>query len=142
MLVITAVKKKPRLQTNANILLACLAATDALTGLVTQPSFILWKTFELIGVTNIDRVRIFNSNVMRILSICSCLHLMLVTCERLIAIKFTMHYEDIVTERKIKMAVILCWMFSITTQLYKLCSSPCSDIVYYFCCFFLFNFVS
>ena len=115
-LVIMAVKRRPRLQTNANILLACLAATDALTGLATQPSFILWKTFKLIGVTNNAPVRIFNSNVMRILSLCSCLHLMLVTCERLIAIKFTMHYEHIVTGRKIMVAVILCWMFSITTN--------------------------
>ena len=41
---------------------------------------------------------------------------MLVTCERLIAIKFTMRYKDIVTERKIKVAVISCWIISITVH--------------------------
>jgi len=44
-LVIMAVKRRPRLQNNANILLAGLAATDALTGLTSQPSFVLWTTF-------------------------------------------------------------------------------------------------
>ena len=39
-MVIMAVKRRQRLQTNSNILLACLAATDALTGLITQPAFI------------------------------------------------------------------------------------------------------
>ena len=116
-LVIMAVKRRPRLQTNANILLACLAATDALAGLTSQPSFILsslLKALQLVGVTKNNPFRLFYSVVMRILSICSCLHLMLVTCERLIAIKFTMRYKDIVTERKIKVAVISCWIISIT----------------------------
>ena len=40
-LVIIAVKRKPRLQSYANILLACLAVTDALTGLLVQPTFII-----------------------------------------------------------------------------------------------------
>ena len=117
MLVIMAVKRRPRLQTNANILLACLAATDTLAGLTSQPSFILLsllKALQLVGVAKNNPVRLFYNVVLRILSICSCLHLMLVTCERLIAIKFTMHYQNIVTKRKIKVAVISCWIISIT----------------------------
>ena len=39
LLVIKAVKSTPRLRTNSNILLACLAVTDALTGLFGQPLF-------------------------------------------------------------------------------------------------------
>ena len=41
--VIMAVKRRASLQSNANILLACLAVTDALTGLIAQPSFVLWR---------------------------------------------------------------------------------------------------
>ena len=37
-MVIMAVKRRRRLQTNTNILLACLAATDALTGLINAAS--------------------------------------------------------------------------------------------------------
>jgi len=46
--------------------------------------------------------------------VCSSLHLMLVTCERLIAIRFTVHYPDIVITRNIKVAVISFWVFSIS----------------------------
>ena len=46
-LVIKAVKTTPRLRTNSNILLACLAVTDALTGLFCQPSYILWRVYLL-----------------------------------------------------------------------------------------------
>ena len=45
-LVIMAVIRRPRLQSYPNILLACLAATDVLTGLISQPSFILFGTFH------------------------------------------------------------------------------------------------
>ena len=41
LLVILVVKKTPRLQSKSNILLACLAATDAFIGLIAQPSSIL-----------------------------------------------------------------------------------------------------
>ncbi|KAL9968191.1 hypothetical protein ACROYT_G026534 [Oculina patagonica] len=60
-LVIMAVKRRPRLQSNANILLACLAATDVLTGLETQPSFLLYKTFELLGITESETEFFFRS---------------------------------------------------------------------------------
>ena len=113
-LVIMAVKRRPRLQTNANNLLVCLAVTDALTGLTSQPSFILWKTFQLHRMTNFVKLMgIFHNFCIVTISVCSCLHLMLVTCERLIAIKFTMHYHRFVTKRNIRVSVSACWIFSI-----------------------------
>ena len=120
-LVIMAVKRRPRLRANADILLACLAGTDTLTGLSTQPSFIVWKMSELLGIViRSGKFRVFGHNLfIRILSICSCLHLMLVTCERLIAIKFTMYYAEIVTLRRIKIAVVSCWIFSIFSEIFK-----------------------
>ena len=108
-MVIMAVKRRQRLQTNSNILLACLAATDALTGLITQPAFILWKTFGLTGgEDHIRASRLIYFAAMQALSACSYLHLMLVTGERLVAIKFTMRYPFIVTKKTIKVAVISC----------------------------------
>ena len=48
-LVIMAVKeRRPRLQTSTNIMLVCVAIT--LTGLLSQPLFILCKTWQLFGV--------------------------------------------------------------------------------------------
>ena len=121
-LVIMAVKRRPRLQNNANILLAYLAATDALTGVLTQPSFVAWKISQLVGffIRFGPPFRVFGHNLfIRILSVCSTLHLVLVTCDRLIAIKFTMKYYDIVTKQKIKVAVISCWVLSVSCVLFK-----------------------
>ena len=112
-LVIMAVKRTSRLQTKANMLLACLAVTDACTGLLTQPLFIVWKAFYLLKVPNEYAVGIAHLCVLRGLTICSAFHLMLVTCERLIAIRFTYHHPHLVTGRNIKVAVIVFWLISI-----------------------------
>ena len=55
MLVILAVKSRPRLQSKPNILLACLAVTDALNGLVAQPAFISATTLKLFHITSYSR---------------------------------------------------------------------------------------
>ena len=112
-----AVKRRQGLQTKTNILLACLAATDALTGLVVQPSFVLWTAFRLIGRSDNDSLRDFHTSSLRSLAICSSPHLMLVTCERLIAIKFTRHYPYVVIKRNIQVAVISIWIFTISCDL-------------------------
>ena len=121
-LVIMAVKRRPRLQTNANILLACLAATDVFTGLVSQPSFILWKTFRLLDVlvpTN-EMFRHIQTSSLRLGAVCSCLHLMLVTGERLLAIKFTWYYPYLMTKQNIKLAVISFWILAISFAVVRL----------------------
>ena len=122
-LVIMAVKKRTSLQSNANILLACLAATDALTGLTTQPLFILWRTFLLTGI-NDATVSELNKACFLILATCSCLQLMAVVCERLVAIKFTFYYPYIVTKPNIKLVVIVCWIYSIFYLIFKQIINP------------------
>ena len=122
-LVIMAVKRRPRLQTNTNILLACLAATDVLTGFIVQPSFIVWKSIYLLDGIDNKEAKAFQNFFMRALSICSSLHLMLVTCERLIAIKFTVHYPYLVTEQNINVAEIFVWAFSFISELVRFLSN-------------------
>ncbi|XP_078377900.1 melanocortin receptor 5-like [Oculina patagonica] len=119
-LVIMAVKRRPRLQSNTNILLACLAVTDVLTALTAQPSFVTAKSLFLRdGIDN--KVSYFVHNFfLRALSVCSSLHLMLVTCERLIAIKFTMYYPYVVTKRNIKVAVIAVWALTVICEVVRL----------------------
>ena len=90
-LVIVAVIRRPRLQSYPNILLACLAVTDVLTGLITQPSFVLCGILQLLSM-NESEVTLcsFNYSALRTLSLGSCLHLMLITCDRLIAISISL----------------------------------------------------
>jgi len=113
-LVIMSVIRRPRLQSYPDILLPCLAATDVLTGLIAQPSFILCGILRLLGM-NESEVTLCSLHyfVLRTLSLCSCLHLMLITCDRLIAIKFTLRYPHLVTTRNIKVAVITVWIVSL-----------------------------
>ena len=61
---------------------------------------------------------------MQALSACSCFHLMLVTGERLVAIKFTMRYPFIVTKKTITVAVISCWIVSLTPVIFKFMGVP------------------
>ncbi|XP_078375774.1 melanocortin receptor 4-like [Oculina patagonica] len=111
--VIAAVKKRPRLRTKTNILLACLAVSDALTGFLVQPTFIALRILELLGETNTHSLFFFHRFIFIVLIYSSLLHLALVTCERLIAIKYTMHYYNIVTTQNIKLAVTVLWVFSL-----------------------------
>ena len=108
-LVIKAVKTTPRLRTNSNILLAFLAVTDALTGLFCQPSYILWRVFLLFRLSGSQTVMTFYLTSTTVLLMASHLHLMLVTFERLAAIKFTMHYQSFITNDNLKMAVSAIW---------------------------------
>ena len=111
-LVIMAVKRRPSLQSNTNILLSFLAVTDLLTGLIVQPSFVAWKTFYVLKNINFTAVREVHNYFLRAFIISSSLHLMLVTCERLLAIKYTNHYLYIATRRNIKVSIVSLWFFS------------------------------
>ena len=120
-LVIMAVNGRPRLQSKANILLACLAVTDAATGLIVQPAFILWMILKLLGIDNQTRVvsEFIMSNLLRAMFVSSSLHLTLVTFERLVAIKFTLHYYDTVNNKLIKVAVTAFWAIGLLSVVLK-----------------------
>ena len=115
LLVIKAVKTTPRLRTNNNILLACLAVTDTLTGLLGQPLFILWRIFLIFNLSSSKTVGTSFVSFLLVILVSSYFHLMLVTFERLIAIKVTMLYSNIITEKNMKIAVIIVW---ITASIY------------------------
>ncbi|XP_068696218.1 adenosine receptor A2a-like [Montipora foliosa] len=111
-LVIIAIKKRRRLQNNGNIMLACLAVTDVLTGLTSQPLFILCKTAYLLG-SDIARVfYLIHELCIIVLSYSSALHLMMVVGEKMIAIKYPFWYPSVMTTRNMKIGVLFCWVYS------------------------------
>ena len=116
-LVILAVKKTPRLQSKPNILLACLAATDAFIGLTAQPSSILVELYRVANVKSlaIKILEYFHGGALLAGITNSLLHLMLVTFERLVAIKFTNHYPFLITEKYIKVSVATFWIIALST---------------------------
>ena len=115
--VITAVKKTPRLHSKPNILLACLAATDAFIGLTAQPSSILVELFRLLDMSSLaKKIRHFFLNGASLAGITnSLLHLTLVTFERLVAIKLTIHYPFLITRKNINASVATFWIIAFCT---------------------------
>ena len=113
-LVILAVKKIPRLQSKPNIMLACLAATDAFVGVTAQPSYIFFATFQVLGMNSLAQAIRFHWHDRAIVAgSANCLlHLMLVTFERLVAIKFTIHYLSLITVKNIKVSVAIFWIIA------------------------------
>ena len=112
-LVILGIRRRRSLQSNANIMLACLATTDVLTGLDVQPALIIWNISQLVG----DEERFTGFLILQWFlfpwfSLSSCLHLMAVVCERLVAIKFPYRYPSVVTKRNMKLAILFCWIYS------------------------------
>ena len=124
-LVILAVKKTPRLQSKANILLACLAATDAFIGLTAQPSSVLVELLRLIDMKSLALIirDYIHSGALLAGITNSLLHLMLVTFERLVAIKFTTHHPFLMTAKNIKVSVAIFWIIALCKWTLK-CTTP------------------
>ena len=113
-LVIIAVKTRPRLQSKYNILLACLAATDLLAGAASQPSFIAAQIYVIKGLSLIEYCRYFREAhpIFWIPTRASMFHLTLISMERFVAIKYTFRYITIVTGLRLKIAVVSSWVIA------------------------------
>ncbi|XP_068762116.1 beta-1 adrenergic receptor-like [Montipora capricornis] len=112
-LVIIALKRRPSLRSNANVMLAYLAVTDVLTGLTSQPFLIVWNISLLVGNEETFGIMLeFHVFCFGLLARSSCLHLMTVVFERLVAIKFPYRYPYVLTKSNIKSAVFFCWIYS------------------------------
>ena len=111
-MVIFVIATKRRLQTNSNILLACLAVTDLLTGLVGFPVAIAVDLKRIFGdgpFCTLEKLFIVASSVP---SFASVSHLVLISVDRYIAIKYPLRYHDIVTKQRLITGVLLVWAAS------------------------------
>ena len=113
-LVIMAVKTRRRLQSNYNILLACLAGTDLLVGVASQPTFIAGQIYVIKGLSLIEYCRYYEETylIFAIPILASLFHLTLISMERFVAIKYTFRYVTIVTKLRLKMTVVSSWVIA------------------------------
>ena len=113
-LVIMAVKTRPRLQSKYNILLASLAGTDLLVGAASHPIFIAVQIYVIKGLSLIEYCR-YHKKIYLIFGIpvlASLFHLTLISIERFVAIKYTFRYVTIVTGLRLKIAVVGSWIIA------------------------------
>ena len=110
-LVMVAVKTKRRLQTNLNILLASLALTDLMVGVIVQPLHITTTVFHLQGKDPGDVCKVMSAFLISFLSFsaASLFHLALISVERYLAIKHTFIHRTVVTKRRLMVVTILIW---------------------------------
>ena len=131
-LVIFVVATRRRLQTNSNILLACLAGTDLLTGETAQPIAVavgVKRAFGIEPFCKLEKVQIVASFG---LACASFSHLLLISIDRYFAIKDALRYREIVTKRGIKKVVLLAWAIAVvlTVQEIALAAIDRNDKVY------------
>jgi len=114
-LVMVAVKTRRRLQTHPNILLACLALTDLMVGLLLQPIHIA-KTILLLQekdaheFCNIELAFTISFVIFMFATVC---HLLLISTERYLAIKHTFTHGTVVTKARLIISSAVAWIAAI-----------------------------
>jgi len=116
-LVIIAVKTKRRLQTHSNMLLACLALTDLMVGLVVQPLHTAMTILLLQGKDAHELCDIFFAFTISfaIFTFATTSHLILISGERYLAVKHTFNHATVVTKSRLMISSAVLW---ITAPLY------------------------
>ena len=114
-LVMVAVKTKRRLQTHPNILLACLALTDFMAGLVLQPLHTTITIFLLQGKDFHDFCDMESAYTVLFVIFMSAtvFHLFLISGERYLAIKHTFTHATVVTKARLIISSAVAWIAAI-----------------------------
>ena len=113
-LVIIAVKMKSRLRAHkSNILLASLATTDLMVGVIVQPISVALIITVVLGDTTTVSCALQNLTfIPRIVTYASLIHLALISGERYLAMKHTYAYHNgLVTEARLLIGSGLAWLF-------------------------------
>ena len=118
-LVMIAVKTKPRLESMSNVALGCLATTDGLVGAFAQPLFVASLATILHGESSSLNCTLqrLTRNPVRVLCASSLFHLVLMNIERYIAIKHSFEHITMVTAPRILYSSALAWTVTLVLTL-------------------------
>lgn len=119
-LVIFAVSTRRRLRTNSNILLACLAGTDLLVGLVIQPLAVAMQMKRMFGIGPFCRLEKAYTVAIAGSGLASLVHLVIISIDRFIAIKEPLRYLDIVTKQRIKTGELSAWAVTVFVTIHEI----------------------
>lgn len=135
MLVIIAIKRHYRLQTMYNVLLACLALTDLMVGVASQPIFVAQEIYLLAGASLTDYCGLYSQTIYVFLVPCieSLLTLALLSVERYLAMKYSLRYATMITVPRITAAVVCSWVISVVPLILRLIPAtiPFSKVFYF-----------
>ena len=111
-LVMIAVKTKRRLQTHPNILLACLALTDLMVGLVLQPlnTAMIILTLQGKNARELCDIHLVSTVFLLMFTFATNCHLVLISGERYLAIKHTFTHASVVTKVRVMFCSAMAWI--------------------------------
>ena len=118
-LVFKAFHKFPSLRTASNIILVSLSIADSLTVLpfVLHISFIALKLEKSGSSTSFRWLCTSSAWLSLVLTFVIILHLALISVERVIAVKYPLRYNTIVTNRRVVIASITVWLWAVAATL-------------------------
>ena len=119
-LVIFAVATRRRLRNNSTILLASLAGADLLTGLVVLPFAFAIDLKRLLGFDSFCLLEKAFTVTLAMVTYASISHLVIISIDRFIAIKYPLRYQEIVTETRIIFGIVLDWGFTLLVTINEL----------------------
>ena len=108
-LIVAALQKvSTSIHSSSRLLFRCLAVTDLCVGLTTQPLLVSY----LMSADNSKRcyyLRILFYTIGGYFSAVSCLVLTAICIDRLLALLFGLRYRQIVTLRRVRVVIMICW---------------------------------
>lgn len=113
-LVIYLMYRRKALRTLTNMFLASLALSDLLSGLVGFPLLVLCVEWGII------RVCVFSTIVFRFTAISSVCHVLVIACDRYIAIVHPLKHDFLVTKWRAITATSFVWLFSLAASVIQL----------------------
>ena len=119
-LVIFAVATRRRLRNNSTILLASLAGADLLTGLVVLPFAFSLDLKRLLGFDSFCSLEKAFTVTLAMVTYASISHIVMISIDRFIAIKYPLRYQEIVTETRILISIVLAWGFTLLVTINEL----------------------
>ena len=134
-LIIIAIKTRRRLQTMYNIMLASLAGTDLVVGIISQPIFVAQEIFFLTGPPMTEYCTVHRMTIWVYTSpaMASLIQLSLLSVEHYTAIKYALKYDGIVTSTRLTVAVVCSWLIANVQVIGRFGNSrPLRVITFYF----------
>ena len=109
--VISVIWRREFLHVPSNILLCCLAISDLVVGLISQPAFVIYKVAEIKGYFNVYcAARMFFFCSGWLFSGVSLLTMCAISVDRYLALKLHLRYTAVVTVTRVLAAVIGFWL--------------------------------
>ena len=112
-LVVFVITRNAALHTPSNVLLACLAFSDLLVGLLVQPCYVVFRLLENITHFVPCGLRIVYSESFWVCYGVSFLTLSAISFERYTALKLHLRYKELVTTERVLKVAIAIWLLDL-----------------------------